>query len=323
MSAIMGKEGDEYPILIPRIAEIGTSNMHYEYVHPIKTANNNLATLNGKFIAPATFIKEIDQGFRDAYRFIMEHKQSTIEKMKIFENIIVRHLIQDTQRYSMILHTSYHPDFLQDGKDRELVLCSIMGHIDEVEKSNKVAELEIKDMLHMDVPYFYINTSCNSLFGTDNKEISNYFETSSICKVKEKICGMTIGAMEEQSRFLKIALTDLNDYKITRKNGNIIRNNISGTFDMRRKQDAIERLAENLLHDAVITPDKHDVNWIGVSSVGSDENSTWQIQPLGNYLYEGLAGIAIFFHALCQSLKIEKYKFVCDALDQNLFTYKK
>lgn len=54
---------------------------------------------------------------------------------------------------------------------------------------------------------------------------------------------------------------------------------------MRRKQDAIERLAENLLHDAVITPDKHDVNWIGVSSVGSDENSTWQIQPLGNYLY--------------------------------------
>lgn len=44
---------------------------------------------------------------------------------------------------------------------------------------------------------------------------------SSICKVKEKICGMTIGAMEEQSRFLKIALTDLNDYKITRKNGNI------------------------------------------------------------------------------------------------------
>lgn len=86
----------------------------------------------------------------------MEHKQSTIEKMKIFENIIVRHLIQDTQRYSMILHTSYHPDFLQDGKDRELVLCSIMGHIDEVEKSNKVAELEIKDMLHMDVPYFIL-----------------------------------------------------------------------------------------------------------------------------------------------------------------------
>ena len=27
MSAIMGKEGDEYPILIPRIAEIGTSNI--------------------------------------------------------------------------------------------------------------------------------------------------------------------------------------------------------------------------------------------------------------------------------------------------------
>ena len=87
----------------------------------------------------------------------------------------------------------------------------------------------------------------------------------------------------------------MNDYKITRKNGNIIRNNISGTFDIEEgNRMQSKELAENLLHDAVITPDKHDVNWIGVSSVGSDENSTWQIQPLGNYLYEGLAGIAIF-----------------------------
>lgn len=323
MSAIMGKEGDEYPILIPRIVDIGTSNMHYEYVHPIKTANNNLATLNGKFIAPAVFITEIDQGFRDAYQFIMEHKQETLETTKIFENIMVRHLVQDTQRYSMILHTSYHPDFLQDGKDRELALCSIMGHIEEVEKSNEVAKLEIKDMLHMDVPYFYINTSSNSLFGTDDKEIINYFETSSIFKVREKISSMNMESMEEQSRYLKIALTDLNDYKITRKHGKIIKNNLKSAFDMEKQKAAIERLAENLLHDAVITLDKHDINWIGVSSIGSEENSAWQIQPLGNYLYEGLAGIAIFFHALCQSLKTEKYQFVCDALDQNLFTYTK
>ena len=51
-----------------------------KYVHPIKTANNNLATLNGKFIAPATFIKEIDQGFRDAIDLLWNINSQLLRK---------------------------------------------------------------------------------------------------------------------------------------------------------------------------------------------------------------------------------------------------
>lgn len=35
MSALNGQEGEQYPILIPRLKNAGTSNMHYEYERPI------------------------------------------------------------------------------------------------------------------------------------------------------------------------------------------------------------------------------------------------------------------------------------------------
>lgn len=35
MGAINGSAGDEYPITIPRIKDNFTSNMHFEYVHPV------------------------------------------------------------------------------------------------------------------------------------------------------------------------------------------------------------------------------------------------------------------------------------------------
>ena len=60
------------------------------------------------------------KAFFDAYTFCLDNKNLILSYVSIFENIEVRHLVQDTQRYSMLLHTSYNPDFLQDAKDRQL-----------------------------------------------------------------------------------------------------------------------------------------------------------------------------------------------------------
>lgn len=57
-----------------------------------------------------------------------------------------RHLVQDTQRYSMLLHTSYNPDFLQDAKDRQLFLCAVLKNVEQMQGNMEIAKLEIKDM---------------------------------------------------------------------------------------------------------------------------------------------------------------------------------
>ena len=100
--------------------------MHYEYERPITQASNNLLRLGEKVKEPNQYIDEICEGFFDAYTFCLDNKKLILNYVSIFENIEVRHLVQDTQRYSMLLHTSYNPDFLQDAKDRQLFLCAVL-----------------------------------------------------------------------------------------------------------------------------------------------------------------------------------------------------
>ena len=61
---------------------------------------------------------------------------------------------------------------------------------------------------------FYSNTSKEDLYGSEGEVVKNYFAESSIQHLRNKICSMGKKDREEQIRFIKIILTDLNDVKV-------------------------------------------------------------------------------------------------------------
>lgn len=325
MSAINGKEGDEYPILIPRLKEIGKSNMHYEYERPVTQASKNLIKLGGKVISPYDYINEICNGFSDAYLYSMNNRELVLDYVNVFENIKVRHLVQDTQRYSMLLHTSYHPDFLQNGRDRQLFLCNILKNVEKMQGNIEVAKLEIKDMLNMDVPYFFSNTSKTNLYGSEGEKIDNYFKEPSIQHLKSKIVGLCEKDLENQLRMMRIISTDLNDITVEKPKKNmseLFKYQISDDPKNIKKEAAL-KIYNILEENAFYGDDNEDINWMGVTSIGNEGNSSWNIQPLGVYLYEGIGGIAIFYNAL-QKLNISvNLSKACEALDNTIFQYTK
>lgn len=323
MSALKGKEGDEYPLLIPRLKEVGTSNMHFEYERPVTQASKNLLKLKGEIQEPNNYIDEISKGFFDAYTFFMNNQSILLDYVQVFENIEVRHLVQDTQRYSMLLHTSYNPDFLQDAKDRQLFLCSVLKNVEQVQGDIRIAKLEIKDMLNMDIPYFYSNTSKKDIYGSEGEKIENYFSESSMQHLRNKIRFMDSKDRDLQIRLMKIVLTDLNDLKVEKPKNSIkvlYKNKFEGNQN-RYKKKAITKIL-HILEDKSFCGDMgEDINWMGITSIGSSENSSWNIQPLGVYLYEGLGGIAIFYNALQQTEFGTNLSEACKAFDNVLFQY--
>lgn len=325
MSALNGQEGEQYPILIPRLKNAGTSNMHYEYERPITQASNNLLRLGEKVKEPNQYIDEICEGFFDAYTFCLDNKKLILNYVSIFENIEVRHLVQDTQRYSMLLHTSYNPDFLQDAKDRQLFLCAVLKNVEQMQGNMEIAKLEIKDMLNMDIPYFYSNTSKEDLYGSEGEVVKNYFAESSIQHLRNKICSMGKKDREEQIRFIKIILTDLNDVKVEKPKKDINELCISRSDNehgqKEYKKNAILKILHTLEQKAFYGDDGQDINWIGITSIGNSENSSWNIQPLGVYLYEGLGGIALFYNALQQSDFDVDLSAACKAFETMMFQY--
>lgn len=321
MSAINGQEGVEYPILVPVIKDEGTSNMRYVYSHPVTQTNNNLARLGKRFIEPQNFLEYICEGFEDAYKMVLDNKAYMLDYIKIFRNLKVRHLIQDTQRYSMILHTSLHPYFMQNGKDRNLFLANMYKDYLYVQGDGDIVKIEIDDILRMDIPYFYLNTSKAYLYGSGDKKIKDYFEETSMKHLEEKIKDMDLKKLEEQKRFIKIALTDLDECE---KDVSMRAFPITNKSEIVEREDlwrAVRKIANVLLESAVWGEKKKDVNWLGISSIGQRGNTSWNIQPLGNYLYDGIAGITIFFNALQCLSGDEKYSEICQALENNLFEY--
>ena len=322
LSAINGEGGSEIPITVPTLKDLGTSDVHFEYKHPHTKNNNNLALLNNQFLEPKNFVKYICQGFCDLYTYALNNKENILNKITLFSNINIRHLIQDTQRYSMLLHTSYHPDFLQNGSDRQLLLCTLLKNINTEQRNVKIAIQEISDMLEMDIPYFYGNTSSTNLYGSSGTIVNNYFQKTSLELAISKINSLSFTDLKLQRNYIQLALSDADTYHSPFKsNKHVIPFEMSSQIVNSKTMEALDVTYHRLIKAMVSTKDHTSVSWINITGVGTPGHSGWSVKPIGAYLYDGFAGISIFFHALNKLTSFDKNSEICNAIDQELFKY--
>lgn len=323
MSAIKGKSNEEYPIKIPKLKDTFTSNMRFEYENPVTSQNYNLIEYKGKSVNAYHFLDDINSGFEDAYLYVLSNKKIFLKYSDEFENLQVRHLVQDTQRYSMLLHTSFHPDFMQNGRDRQLFLCTLFQRYKELQGDVQVVKFEIQDMLNMDIPYFYLNTSELELYSSNGDRIENYFDDTSMNHFKCKIRNLSEEDLKAQQMYMDIVLTDIDEFQSNAERKEIPQVNTENfLYDSNKiTLNAIFKLADTLIDRGVFNKDKTEVNWIGMTLVGDESNCSWDIKPLGTYLYEGMSGLSIFFNSLYKLSKVGRYKKVANAIDKELFMY--
>jgi type 2 lantibiotic biosynthesis protein LanM len=321
MSAVGGQGGGLYPFKIPHLVDEYTSNMHLEYKNPEKEACENLAKLNGTYMPASEFSDDIVEGFSHAYKYTLSNKNIICELLNTFSDLRVRHLIQDTQKYSMILHLSYHPDFLQDCRDRELFLCSLYKNCTVMQKSKELVKYEVDDMLHMDIPYFTVMANETVLRNGRGDCIEDYFTCTSIDRSKDKVLCLSNADLEQQAMFMNIALDDVTKTNERNSKAERIRPIRSNVSSKANSEKAVKRIADYLIEKAVWGENKKDISWIDVLPLGDDDDFSWDIRPISVYLYEGLAGIAIFFAALNNVFPCEKYEEVLNAIAESLFQY--
>lgn len=322
LSALNGQEGKEYPILVPTLKNVKRSDMCFEYVYPITRSHSNMATFDGKSSDPFAQRDNICEGFSDAYNYAMQNSRAVEGLIDIFSNTKVRHLVQDTQRYSMLLHASFHPDVMQDGLSRNLLLCAMFKSYKKVQRTIDVVKEEIRDLLSMDIPYFYANTSGTSLYSSRGEEIKNYFDKSSVNKARNRIANLNDSDRDKQCQFIKMTLTRIDQQSQSETKAYTVKENEhKGTVNKDDIISAIEFIKNRLLKDAVVSEDNKDANWLGVKLVGDYGHGGLSIRPLDVYLYEGVAGICIFLGALSRYDSSDELRRVLSASTKSLFDY--
>lgn len=298
------------------------SDMCFEYVNPITRSHSNMAMFDGKLSDPFEHKDNICEGFSDAYNYAMQNPRDVEQLIDSFSNVKVRHLVQDTQRYSMLMHASYHPDVMQDGLSRNLLLCSMFKSYKKVQRTIAVVKEEIRDLLNMDIPYFYTKASGTSLYSSRDEEIKGYFDKSSIDKAHLRLASFNNLDRDKQCRFIKMTLTHIDKQPPAETNTHKIKENKDG--DYASKNDiirAIKFIADQLLEEAVLSEDNKDANWLGVKLVGDYGHGSLSIRPLDVYLYEGVAGICIFFAAISRYYSNYELQRVLSAATKSLFDY--
>lgn len=323
MSALGGQGGQEFPFQIPEVVDEFTSDMHLEYINPCKSEKNNLVKLQGTYYSPAKYVEDIICGFSDAYSYAFENQTELCNLIKQFGDLEVRHLAQDTQKYGMLLHLSYHPDFMQDGLHRELFLCSLYKNALLMNKPCEIIAAEIEDMLHMDIPYFKVKANETILRNGRGEFIKDYFKVTSIEKVCQKIMQLGMEDKKQQEMYIRIVLDDAE--KTKESSGRIIykynKNMITSQTHEENCITAVQRIADCYLEKAVWGYAGNEVNWLITTPIGDDDDFSWDIRGMSVYLYEGLAGIAIYFAAMNKYFENAKYKGVIDGITRTLFEY--
>ena len=90
-----------------------------------------------------------------------------------------------TQRYAMLLNSSYHPSLLMDGADREIFLCSIgQGRRDREER---IVREEIRALLRGDIPCFSSGMDEKSLYAGEEKCEEAFFQRTAYSRILEQI----------------------------------------------------------------------------------------------------------------------------------------
>lgn len=294
-SALCGGTGQTYPFKIAGIVNDKTSDMRIEYYHPRTTVSHNRASLKGIFYSPKMFEKQIVSGFLESYKAVLQNRKELMEIAAILKTTMNRFLAADTQRYSMLLNSSYHPSLLSDAAEREIFLYAIWtGRRME---DNLIVEAEVNEMLRGDIPLFCCGANDRHLRADNKVVIRNYFEWSAYESFLIRVRDLSDKDVQKQCDYIAVSLRMVKDetlstfnktYEIELEKINAIATNKI----VELVEEKCQQLLVRILNSAVWTAQKNQVSW-STLHMSEHMNKTWNLTPMNMYLYDGLAGMLL------------------------------
>ena len=298
-SGITGKGGQKYPFKVPIIVEEKTSKMRIDYDYPKSLCAKNLATVHGKYYAPLFCKDEILYGFTKAYLAALDRKDELERILGKLSGTRSRVLIADTQRYSMILSASYHPSLMKNEDNREKFVNLLwQGRDKEDWQIQQVVASESKSMIDGDIPYFFCYLNKNGLITAQGKQIEGYFKDIGMKALEYRLEKLGLCDLERQKELITLSL----DLSIENQENCINRVNYvvkegARQRESEKEQQIIKQLTEWLVSHVVWNSARTEVNWYQARFFSKD-TLIWSIEPMGMYLYDGLAGMLLLMYSL-------------------------
>lgn len=253
------------------------------------------------------FYKKILFGFSEGAKILNVLSQNFHQNFGEFSNKSLRVIIRNTSQYDNIRRHLNHPDLLEDMLDQEKLLENLWGLSVE---NKKIIKSEYNQILNGDIPVFFINSSSKNLYDTLDTEIENAYEDSPY-EYFEKYIKNNLNKEDIKQQQQLICLHSPDFYKNKTKELSL-RTTTESIYKFDFLNEA-KLIGDNIIDASINKVDSYD--WIIPVNV---IDNRWSTKIMGNNIYDGKAGIFLYFAILKNFVKNENYEHLYDALSQDI-----
>jgi type 2 lantibiotic biosynthesis protein LanM len=312
ISALARSEQDEGEAEVILWKDINTDAMDYSYQRQRPQPAYNLPKLNGTVIPLNDYAKLILAGFEEAYRFFQEISHALLAQNWFLRSMFAqdaRFIFRSTALYSLILRRALHPAYLRDGIDFGMqldVLARKSLNAADKPLTWALIRAETAALWRLDIPRFTARGDENALSVDPGDLIVGCFIDSAWNAARAKIEGLSEADLRWQLALI-VGAFDVRSANLGYG---------ESVADAREEYEEIEPLSKaELLNIAVELADEieakalslanGDVSWMVLNYSSPEERYT--LQPMENDLYNGRAGVGLFFAALAKILPGSSY----------------
>ena len=287
----IGKESEK--LYYFGITNNGTINIHFEKKK--SEAYESLSNVRYKetLVEADAYIKEIADGFRDAYVVIKNEKKAILAILDKHSDDRIRQVIRTTYVYGKYLDAAYHPNYLKSAAERKRVISLIYGKLKKNTKMLQIADKEIEMLYRDDIPYFYTKyDSCNLFCYCDGKEtvVEKAYANSLKDSLEKRISNLSKQDMCHQVDLIYASFANFGKYRINKmsEQDKKIPQLVRQKRGMNIPEKYVKTIFEIMLDKCIEVDDI-----CSMISFEPDINDKYRISYLSGNLYNGL-GVVFF-----------------------------
>ena len=167
----------------------------------INTSESGCApVVNGKKVTVTQYLSDYKKGYHDAYTRIVSHREEIAEIIRSFpEHMAVRVLIRSSLPYVQNMMRLYHHSALESEKSYQeaTAILSEIFHNSIPKDGEKIADSEVRQILHGDIPYMYTYVKSCFLFSDGEEVYFGMFDKSA----SENVLGILYSMNEKDELF--------------------------------------------------------------------------------------------------------------------------
>ncbi|MDB6036609.1 MAG: Lanthionine synthetase family protein [Verrucomicrobiales bacterium] len=298
---------------VPMLRNMNSDYMFLSYEAPkIKPLTNQPCLPDGDPLPASDFVEELIAGFRKMYRFLLERQEllsSPDGPLKVFAGQRIRFVLRPSRVYGLIMKRSLRPEFLRDGMDRSIQIDALAQPFARFGKklpSWGTVETDHRSLEQMDVPYYSTYSDSRDLHwkegaGEAGKNIifPEYLSGQGFSEMLGHFRSMNESDLELQEQFIRTSF-----YAYTATEGASVPEFVVASehgVDSDEIVTVDELLEEALLigrqlSKTAIRASDGSAAWMGMNIILGTER--YQFQAIGDSLFAGSTGVALFLAAL-------------------------